>query len=152
MINLSAVKKIGFTQAFKAITVGLLIAFLIMASLAGPAWLFQVGYAPNILFAVAVIYVAGYFFGGLVGIWIFKYNKIAIPFGILGGFLIVWAATFFSSLIGFIKEGLQNNGGILEAIKDYIFGPLLVVSLYGFFPIIIVGIWFGLTVNKKIKM
>jgi hypothetical protein len=151
MINLSSVKKIGFIQAFKAITVGLVIAFLIMASLAGPFWLFQVGFAPNILFAVVVIYVAGYFVGGWVGIWILKQNKLAILFGIIGGFLIVWTATFFGSLIGFIQEGLQHNRGIREPIMDYIFSPLAVVTLYGFFPIIIVGIWYGLSVGERIE-
>jgi hypothetical protein len=33
-------------------------------------WLFQCDYVPIIFFAVVAIYVAGYFFGGLVGNWI----------------------------------------------------------------------------------
>ena len=143
-------KKIGYTQAFKAITVGLVIAYVIMALMAGPFWLFQFDYAPTILFAAIIIYIAGYFFGGRTGIWISKRSHLAILFGIVGGFLIVWTATFFGSLIGFMKEGLPNQSEISEPVHDYIYKPLALVTIFGFLPIILVGIWFGLSIKKKV--
>ena len=94
MTDLITIKKIGYRQAFKAITVGLIIAYFIMALMAGPFWLFQFDYVPTILLAAFMIYVAGYFFGGLTGIWISKQSRLSILFGIIGGFLIVWTGTF----------------------------------------------------------
>jgi glucan phosphoethanolaminetransferase (alkaline phosphatase superfamily) len=119
MTDFKTVKKIGYMLAFKAITIGLIIAYFIMALMAGPFWLFQFDYAPTILFAVLIIYIAGYFFGGLTGVWIIRHNRPAILFGIIGGFLIVWTTTFAGSLIGFVKEGLQNKSEISEPFHDY---------------------------------
>jgi hypothetical protein len=150
MTDFTTFKKIGYTQAFKAITVGLVIAYVIMALMAGPFWLFQFDYAPTILFAAIMIYIAGYFFGGLTGILISKRSQLAILFGIVGGFLIVWTATFFGSLIGFINEGLPNKSEISEPIHDYIYKPIALVTIFGLLPIILVGIWFGLSIKKKV--
>jgi hypothetical protein len=150
MTNFTTIKKIGYKQAFKAIRVGLVIAYVIMALLAGPFWLFQFDYAPTILFAAIMIYVARYFFGGLTGIWISKQSRLAILFGVMGGFLIVWTATFFGSLIGFVNEGLSNKSEISEPIHDYIYKPMALVTIFGLLPIIIVGIWFGLSIKRKV--
>lgn len=150
MTDFSTVKKIGYRQAFKAVTVGLVIAYVIMALMAGPFWLFQFDYAPTILFAAFMIYVAGYFFGGLTGIWISKRSRLSILFGIIGGFLIVWTATFFGSLVGFMKKGLPNQSEISEPIHDSIYKPMALVTIFGFLPIILVGIRFGLSIKKKL--
>lgn len=148
MTDFTFIKKIGYIQAFKAITVGLVIAYIIMALMAGPLWLFQFDYAPTILFAAIMIYISGYFFGGLTGIWILKQKRPAILFGIIGGFLIVWTSTFIGSLIGFINEGLPNQSEISEPVHDYIYKPIVLVTMFGFLPIILVGIWFGLSIKK----
>lgn len=150
MTDFTTIKKIGYLQAFKAITVGLVIAYVIMALMAGPLWLFHFDYAPTILFAIFTIYVAGYFFGGLTGIWISKRSQLTVLFGIVGGFLIVWTATFCGSLIGFMNECLPNKSEISEPAYDYIFKPMALVTIFGFLPIILVGIWFGLSIKKKI--
>lgn len=150
MTDFTTFRKIGYTQAFKAITVGLIIAYVIMALMAGPFWLFQFDYALTILFATIIIYIAGYFFGGLTGIWISKRSRLAILFGICGGFLIVWIATFFGSLIGFMNEGLASKSEISEPVRDYIYKPMALVTIFGFLPIILVGIWFGLSIKKKV--
>ena len=148
MTHFSNAKSIGYKQAFKAITIGLAIAYFIMALLAGPAWLFQFDYAPAIIFSAIATYVAGYFFGGLTGIWIIKMKLPAIPLGILSGFLIVWSATFVGSLIGFFNEGFQNQNSISESFRDYIFKPIALVTIYGFVPIVLVGLWYGFSIKK----
>ncbi|MEO9146277.1 MAG: hypothetical protein ABI237_12055 [Ginsengibacter sp.] len=149
MTDFTKIKKIGYAQAFKAITVGLIIAYIIMALMDGPFWLFRFRYAPTILFAAVMIYIAGYFIGRLMAVWILKHKQLAILFGIIGGFLIVWTATFIGSLIGFIKEGLPNQNEMSEPVYYYIYKPIAVVTMYGFFPIILVGTWFGLSIKKK---
>jgi len=148
MTDLKTIRKIGYMQAFKAITIGLAIAYFIMASMAGPFWLFQIYNAPTIIFAAIFTYLAGYYFGGLTGIWILRDKRPAILFGIIGGFLIVWCATFIGSLVGLIKEGLPNRDEISEPFHDYVYKPLALVTFFGFLPIVIVGIWFGLSIKK----
>ena len=56
----------------------------------------------------------------------------------------------FGSLIGFMKEGLANQSEISEPIHDYIYKPMALVTIFGFLPIIIVGVWFGLSIKKKV--
>jgi hypothetical protein len=148
MTDITTAKKIGYRQAFKAITIGLAIAYFIMALMAGPVWLFQFDYAPTIIFAAVLTYVAGYIFGGLTGKWIIIKKLPSIPFGILGGFLIVWTSTFGGSLIGFFNEGLPNKSPISEPFHDYIYKPLVLVTMFGFIPIVLVGIWFGLSISR----
>jgi len=148
MTDFKTIKKIGYTQAFKAITVGLAIAYLIMSLMAGPFWLFQVDYSPTIIFAAITTYFVGYYFGGLTAIWIFKKKRLAILFGIIGGFLIVWCATFIGSLVELIKEGLPNKSEISEPFHDYVYKPMALVTMFGFLPIVLVGIWFGLSIKK----
>lgn len=150
MADARTIKKIGYSQAFKAITIGLVIAYIIFGLMAEPFWLFQFDYAPTILFGAIMIYIAGYFLGGLTGICISKHSRLAILFGIIGGLFIVWTGTFFGSLIGFVKEGLANNSVISESIRDYIYKPMALVTIFGMLPIIIVGIWFGLSIKKRL--
>jgi len=149
MTDFTTIKKIGYIQAFKAITLGLLIAYSITSLFGGGLfWLFEFAYSPTILFAALMTYVAGYFFGGLTGIWILRDNRSPILFGIIGGFLIVWTATFMGSLIGFVKEGLPNQSKISDSIHDYLYKPMALVTMFGFLPIILVGMWFGLSIKK----
>lgn len=148
MIDHIVMKKIGYVQAFKAITVGLSVAYLIMACLAGPFWLFENGYSLNIIFGAIVTYISGYFFGGLVGIWILEKEFPAILFGIIGGFLIIWSATFIGSLMGYLEEGLAHQNGLSNSFQDYVYKPVELVTIFGFLPIIFVGIWYGLSIKK----
>jgi uncharacterized membrane protein YqjE len=85
MTDITTAKRIGYKQAFKAITIGLAIAYFIMSLMAGPVWLFQFDYAPTIIFAAVITYVAGYIFGGLTGKWIIIKRLPSIPLGILSG-------------------------------------------------------------------
>lgn len=148
MTDITIAKRIGYRQAFKAVTIGLAIAYLIMALMAGPIWLFQFDYAPTVIFAAGLTYIAGYIFGSLTGKWIIIRKLPSIPLGIVGGFLIVWTSTFGGSLIGFFNEGLPNKSSITESFHDYIYQPLALVTIFGFIPIVLVGIWFGLSIRR----
>lgn len=151
MKDVNFAERIGYHQAFKAITIGLVIAYFIMALLAGPLWIFEFTYAPTILFAVAMIYLTGYVLGGMAGRVIIKKKWPAILVGIISGFLMVWIATFLGSMIGFINEGLKNESSA-DAFHDYIIKPVGLVTFFGGVPIIVVGIWFGLSIKSKAKV
>jgi len=140
--------KVGYKQAFKAITFGLVIAYFIMSLLAGPFWLFRRDYMPTILFAVAMLYLSGFYLGGLMGKWIINKRRSPIFLGIIAGFMIVWIATFLGSLIGFFNEGLRYSNSLRDSFYNYIYKPLALVTVFGFIPIILVGIWFGLSVKS----
>lgn len=149
MTDITTAKKIGYRQAFKAITIGLIVAYLIMALLAGPFWIFGFEYAATLIFAALMLYGTGFLFGGLAGraIIINKYPSVFV--GIISGFIIVWSGTFIGSLVGFFSEGLPNKSPISEPFNDYILKPLLMVSFWGFIPIVAVGVWYGLSIKRR---
>ena len=151
MTDISSARKIGYRQAFKAITIGLAVAYLIMALMAGPFWLFKFDYTPTLIFSAVVLYGIGYVIGGLAGkcIIIRKYPSILV--GLISGFLILWSATLIGSLVGFFKEGLPNSSTISDTFEDYIFKPIVLVSFWGFIPIIIIGLWYGWSIRQRSK-
>ena len=122
-----------------------------MASFADLAWIFRFDYTPTLIFAVIVIYYFGFLFGSLAGIDILVKKRPSLLFGIIYGFLIVWSTTFVGSLVGFFTEGLANKTPISEPFNDYIIKPLLIITFYGFIPIIAIGIWYGYSIKKHSK-
>ena len=149
MTDISSAKKIGYIQAFKAISIGLLIAYLIMALLAGPLWLFELTYTPTLIFAAVVLYVAGYFWGGIAGKLIIIKRYPSSLVGLVSGFTIIWSATFIGSLIGFFNEGLPNKFANNNPVEDYILKPILMVSFWGFIPIFGIGVWYGVSIKRR---
>ena len=150
MANITTAKKIGYKQAFKAITIGLGIAYAIMVLESGdPLWIFDFEYTATLLFSALVLYGMGYVFGGMAGRSIILKRYPSVLIGIISGFLIIWSATFVGSIVGFITEGLPNNSGISEPFEDYILKPILTVSVWGFLPIVGIGIWYGLSIKRR---
>lgn len=151
MLDTKAAKIIGYKQAFKAITIGLGVAYLIMALLSGPFWIFEFSYSPTLIFAALVLYGTGYLIGGQAGklIIVKKYPSVFV--GIVSGFLIVWTGTFIGSLVGFFNEGLPERSSISKPFEDYIMKPIAMISFWGFLPIVGVGIWYGLSINRRGK-
>jgi hypothetical protein len=140
--------RIGYKRAFKAITLGLGVAYLIIAVIGSPFWLFEFSYADILIVATAMLYVAGYFIGGTAGRFILIKKKPAEIVGIVSGYFIVWVGTFAGSLIGFFTEGVVNASAS-GALEDYLIKPMLLVSFWGFIPIVIVGVWYGISVKKS---
>lgn len=151
MTDIIIANRIGYRQAFKAITIGLAVAYLIMALMAGPFWLFEFDYAPTLIFAAIVLYGTGYLFGGLAGKFILIKRYPSVLVGLISGFLIIWSATFVGSLVGFFNEGLPNRSPINEPFEDYILKPILMVSIWGFIPIVAIGIWYGWSIKRRAK-
>ena len=157
MINERAIK-IGRTEAFKSVAIGLLIAQLMMMQLSwnrGPVgallWFTHVDYQINLLIAIAAIYLCAYVFGGMAGtcIIIKKWNYLVT--GFIFGLLILVSATFLASWTAFFQEGLDELHREGTPFYDYIFKPLFWVTVTGFLPALIVGFWFGYRIYKNGK-
>lgn len=151
MADINTAKRIGYRQAFKAITIGLAVAYIMMALMAGPFWLFEFTYTPTLIFAAIVLYGAGYLFGGLAGKFIVEKNYPPVLVGLVSGFLIIWSATFIGSLVGFFNEGLPNKSPISDPFEDYILNPILTVSFWGLIPIVGIGVWYGWSIKRRAR-
>lgn len=150
-MTLPEAMKIGSRQGLISVGLGLVIAQLIMTLLVSTGegfikaffWFTDTGYFINILIGLIIMFVCGYFYGQLAGklILIRKWN-----YGVTGsliGLAVLWTTIFLASWTGFFQEGIDDIGTQAKPFYDYIFKPMLWVTLFGFIPAIIVGIWFG---------
>lgn len=146
----SKAAKRGYQQAFKAVTVGLLIAYLMIAPFdESLLWPLHSGYTLNLLFGVVLLYASGYFLGRIAGKLILIKNYPAFLVGIGSGFLMTGAAAFLGGFPAFLTEGLQGGWGIKYAFGDYILKPVIMVWFWGFFPILLIGLWYGWSVKRR---
>lgn len=146
MDNVSQAKKIGSRQALKAITAGLIVAYILMAFIEEDAWwLFGFEYAWTMVLAAGITCASGFLFGRMAGVTILIKKRNALLTGIACGFFIVWTSTFLTSLIGFFSEGV----GTADAFVNYIGKPLWLVTMFGSLPVLFVGLWFGSSVKAK---
>src|SRR5688572_10981384 len=120
MVDSNKARRIGRQQAFKAVSIGLGIAYLIMALLAGPFWLFTFSYALTLIFAALVLYAMGFIFGGLAGTTILIRKWPSVLAGLLYGILLICTGTFCGSLVQYFNEGLINRSPISDPFGDYI--------------------------------
>jgi hypothetical protein len=144
-----AAQLVGRNEALKFVTVGLIIAYLIMALLAGFSWFLLADYQLNLLIAIAAMYACGYFYGRLAGVAILIKGKGYLWIGFLYGFLTLITATFISSWTGFFQQGIKEMGEVNDPFGDYIFKPLFLVTIVGLIPVSLVGFWFGHRIRKK---
>lgn len=148
--------KIGRVEAFKSVTIGLLIAQLIMMLFSMGSgffraflWFAEFSYQINLVIAIVAIYLCAYVFGGMAGIsiiikrWNYRWT------GFLYGMMILFTATFLASWTGFFQEGLEDVGRHGSPFFDYIFKPLFWVTFFGLLPVLLVGFWFGSRIHKK---
>ena len=150
-------EKIGSRQAIKAVTIGLIIAYLIMAlpSIAddglikGLFWFLNVSFKFNLLVGVICMYLCGHFFGRRAGyeILINKRNNFLV--GFICGLLIIVTTTFLTSWVGFFQEGVDNIGSDDNPFEDYIVKPVFWVLIFGLVPCLFVGLWFGYSIKKR---
>lgn len=143
-------RAIGYRQAFKAITAGLVIAYTIMGAMTRDAlWLIKDEYIPNLVFGALVLYGIGYLLGGISGKLILIKRYSAILVGLLSGFMMLGAATFLGGFIGFFREGLHGNPWNRPyAFEDYLLKPVLMVWVWGFPFIVAIGLWYGWSIKR----
>jgi hypothetical protein len=153
-MDISLTKKIGSRQALKGVIIGLVIAYLIMTwfsqgfgLLYALSWIKTIDYKLNLVVGVIAILLAGHILGQRAAFDILIKCKNKYWTGIKYGFLIVFTATVFGSLVGVF----QNIGIDDKVFFDYLIKPFFWVTFFGIIPIIIVGLWFGNSIERRGK-
>lgn len=146
-------RTIGRVQAAKAVTIGLGLAYLIMAGLDGNlGWLGLLSHWwSNLLVATAVMYLCAYVYGGWAGAAIVEKKRDAGWVGTVYGVLTLLTVAFLASWVGFFQEGVAKVGTDDNPFVDYLAKPLFWVSMVGFLPAALVGLWFGNSIKHTAK-
>ena len=145
-------KKIGIKKGLQSATIGILIAFLFMALIAGGnlLWMTEWSYVVNVIIGIGIFYGLAYLFGKNAGYEILikkkDYEKVGIKYGILS--LIITA--FLVGWTGFIQEGMEPYDTFWNSFEDYIFKPFFWIMIIGIIPAILVGKKFGKWVKRSI--
>lgn len=155
-MTIEEAKKIGSTQALKAIGVGILIAQILMTLLnlernilGSFLWFWHVNYILNIIIGIVSMFFCGYFFGAQAGVEILIKNKNYKWVGFKYGIITLFLATFIASWVGFFQEGFKLIGTDDNPFFDYIYKPVFGVLFFGIIPVIFVGFWFGKQIKKR---
>lgn len=146
-------KHIGSRQALISVSIGLLIAEIMLTFLNNEKgflkdlfWFMDVDYKLNLVIAIFVAYACAHVYGQMVGVAILIKHKSPSWSGILCGLLVLFTASFLSGWTGFFIEGLPNSNFNL-AFVDYIIKPMFWVCIFGFIPVLFVGVWLGNHIN-----
>lgn len=150
-------KQLGYKYAFIGNLIGLLIASLILMSFASGEPLktvllvpveFVIGFKLNIAVGITAMFISAYYLGQKAGVEILSTMPDPHWIGLKTGMLILIISTIAGSLVGFFKEGIGSYG---NPFYHYLFKPLFWVISYGFIPVVLVGIWYGYIIEKKLK-
>ena len=156
-------QRIGIRKAIAAVFIGLLVAQVIMTLFStsdgnfwhGFFWFADFGYGLNIAVAVLFLLFLRLFIWSLCGQSYFNTGKSWVSVGLIGGLCVLLLTAFSSGWVGFFQEGLDNNfpygSTTEEPFLDYIIKPFFWVSLIGFIPALIVGLFCGYAIHKKKK-
>ncbi len=148
-------KKIGSRQAIKAVTVGLIVAQLIMTFLTldngllnGFLWFTHFNYNLNLLIGAIFMYACGHIYGQKAGKEIIIKKRESFLVGFKYGLLTIVTTAFLASWTGFFQEGIDKIGNDDDPFVDYIIKPVFWVLVFGFFPSVFIGLWFGNSIKK----
>ena len=173
-MNPETAKKIGSALAVKSVSIGLVIAYIIMVpvSLMGNnkslwqamLWIIdwiQSEFLFHIIIGIIAFYACGYFFGGRAGKSILIKHRNYLLVGVMCGLLTLLTTVFLGTLTGFFMglihgrhyidtaDDLKQSDFIYENFINYIFKPMFWFSIFGFLPAIGVGVWFGWRLKRK---
>lgn len=148
-------RKIGGLQGLKSSAIGLAIAYLIIAMLTssegflkGLCWIVGVKLILNLVVGSLMMLIVGYFFGQLAGklILIRKWSTFWV--GVFCDFFILVATAFLSCWLTFFQEAVFSNKSCVESFfYDFLY-PFIVITIVGFIPAALVGIWLGESIRK----
>ena len=148
-------KKIGSNSALKSVTIGLIVAYLIMMLLTigdgffkALIWIIYFDNSLNLIVSMGVIYLCSYLFGRFAGNEIIMMNKNAVWVGIKYSFITLVISTFISSFWG-LFQAMEKNDGVENLFGDYIMKPVFLVSIVGLIPVIIIGALFGTHIKRR---
>ena len=142
-------RTIGRAQATKSVSLGLAIAYLVMAWLSRDvAWLGHASYWPNLVFAAAVMFGCAYVYGGWAGTAILEHQRNPGGVGVRYGLLTLLTVPFLAGWVGFFQEGVGRVGAYRNPFFDYLAKPVVIVGVFGLLPALVVGIWFGNSIKR----
>ena len=146
-------QSIGRSQAVKAASIGLGLAYLIMAGIDGNlGWLGCLpDWWPNLAVATVLMYLCVYVYGGWAGAAILEKKQDAGWIGTVYGICSLLTVAFLASWVGFFQEGLAKVGTNDNPFAAYIAAPVFWVSVVGLLPAALVGLWFGNSVKRAGK-
>jgi membrane protein CcdC involved in cytochrome C biogenesis len=155
-------KSIGRTLALKAVSVGLIIAYILITlmvsgpeanMLSGLFWIFSTdsrGLEITVTVATA-FYSCAYYFGGWAGRAILAQNQSYLRVGALCGLFTLLAASFISILIIYGRIAIADRyvGNMHTSFMGFISWPLFYISKFGILPSLFIGLWFGWSLHGK---
>lgn len=152
-------KQIGSRQGLFATSIGLVTAQLIMTLLVGSdlgfikgfLWFTTIDYKLNLLIGAIILLLCGHLYGRIAGRQIIIKKRNAILVGFLCGLAVLVTTAFLSGWTGFIREGINDTSLNADPFGDYILKPIMLVTTFGLIPTFLVGIWFGLQIERKGK-
>ncbi len=150
-------RSIGSKQGLYAVTLGLVIAQVIMTILSiengiykAIIWFYDFDDILSICFVIPVVYLCGHLFGQGAGKAILKRHKNFTWIGIKFGFLTLFIAVFTSSMIDFIEYGIPKIGTRGEQpFIQYMLEPMMMQTLIGTIPALLIGLWCGSAIKKR---
>jgi hypothetical protein len=156
MMTEQQAKRIGSTQAIKAVFIGCIVAQLIMMFFSSEEsfvksflWFTTVNYKMNILVGVLIMFLFGHIFGEWAGKAIIRKKQDETMIGILCSIFVLLSTSLLSGITGFLSEGIENVGTEDNPFIDYLVKPFFWIMIFGILPAVLVGIWFGRRVKKK---
>lgn len=162
-MTIDEAKKIGSKQGLISVSIGFVIAQLIMTFLFAPnrgfvngfLWFTRLGFLPYLIIEALLMLLFGHLFGKIAGKEIIIKERNFVFVGGLTGVLVLFSTIFFTSWIAFIEDSIDKIGINSTPSLDYIyytFEPIYWVILFGIIPSFIVGIWFGWQIRRKGKI
>ena len=142
-------KNIGTKLAIKSISIGVIIAYLMMTVITsgvqtsffeGLFWIIRVRSeaVQDFLIGIAAFYACGYYFGGKAGIAILLKQHSYLWAGPCWGLFTLLSTVFFASILSF-------NFNNIAWIVFYI-------GIFGLIPALLVGLWFGWKIKRTVKL
>ena len=155
-MNLSSAKKIGKKEAFKSVTIGVILFYVIgvfLFSTDGLRSLLWMSYLDlyNWIFVlnwIVTFYFLAIFVGNFAGKKILIENKNSFLIGMLSGFIILFFGAILGCFLGFLTEGISNIGSNDNPFNDYFFKPIFWIVLFGLIPSLLVGLLFGYRIKN----
>jgi hypothetical protein len=111
--------------------------------------IFEIEYWYHLIIGAIGMLTMAFLFGQRAGVEVLIKKRNELMTGIKYGFLTLVTGTLIGSSVGFIQKGIEDISGSSNPFYNYYFKPMFWVTIYGIFPVIIVGLWFGRQIKKQ---
>ena len=167
-------KNIGTKLAIKSISIGVIIAYLLMgiglsgvqtSFFEGLFWIIRIRSeaVQNFLIVIGAFYACGYYFGGKAGIAILAKQRSYLWVGPRWGLFTLLSTAFFASILGYSQVVIRDMYSMGSASKmstdllinnftNFISWVVFYILIFGLIPALLVGLWFGWKIKRTVKL